>query len=103
MHPVVVGNTRDGVTVRSQSARHGLRHAKSNRMMATHCRVHLQRHVPAAAGKEDTEPIDEAVKVASSGDDILLLADELDVRSFAAPGFHFAVAMTSYCLQISWM
>ena len=44
MHPVVVRNTRDGVTVRS-------------------------------AGKEDTQPIDEAFKVASSGDDILLLAD----------------------------
>ena len=39
----------------------------------------------------------------SSGDDILLLADKLDVTSFAAPDFHSAVAMTSYCLQISWM
>ena len=27
----------------------------------------------------------------------------MPLRSFAAPGFHFAVAMTSYCLQISWM
>ena len=38
-----------------------------------------------------------------SGDDILLLADELDVTSFAAPDFHFAVAMTSYCSLISSM
>ena len=38
----------------------------------------------------------------SSDADSLLLADLLDVRIFAAPCFHSAVAMTS-CLQISWM
>ena len=35
------------------------------------------------------------MKVIYSGDSILLLAEYLDVTSFAAPDFHSAVAMTS--------